>query len=613
MQRKKVFDGQRGLIMSIMVASLFVNLLVLTAPLYMMQLYSRVLTSGSLPTLVALSIGALIALSFHFLFDAIRHRLANRLGTRVEASLGADVLSGLVEDPVNREAVGAQPIRDLQDLRGFLTGSYFMALLDAPWSVLLVIGIWFIHPVLGMVAVAGILGLFILGVLNDRLGRAANRQATDASHKANRAAEEILRNADIVRSMGKLPSMVDRWQTHSFNSMVFGTIAADRGATLGSVAKFLRSGMQMATLGVGVWLVMNNQLSAGLIIATSILLGRAAAPVEQAISGWRALMSVRLSVQRLNDLLARRQSREMQLELPEPLGHLSVEEATVVLPDLQNPAVMNVTFDLQPGSSLGLIGPSGAGKTTLARALVGLQPLTRGFVRLDDSALTDWPEDQLGRYVGFLPQRVELFAGTVAENIAMMDAAAAPSAIVAAAKLSEVHDMILALPQGYNTQVGAMGERLSAGQRQRVGLARAFFGDRRLIVLDEPNANLDPDGEEALARAVANAMRQGAIVVVVTHRMSILSRVSHAAVMEKGRLIRFGTARQILEATVHPMAQQHSGDDKVQALRRAEPPGPDGQSPTGQRPTGQRPTGQRPTGQRQNGQQSSPQRTGEAS
>lgn len=570
MKPTRVFDGQRGLIISIMVASMFLNVLILTAPLYMMQLFTRVMTSGSVPTLIALSIGAMIALSFYFFFDAIRHRLANRLGTRLEASLGAEVLCGLVEDPSYRDLVGAQPMRDMQELRGFVTSSYFTALLDAPWSLLLVIGIWFIHPMLGIVAVTGILGLFILGLLNDRIGRTPNKQATEASHKANRAAEEILRNADIVRSMGKLPSMVDRWQTHSFNSMVFGTIAADRGSVLGSLAKFLRTGMQMAILGTGVWLVLNNELSAGLIIATSILLGRAAAPVEQAISGWRALMSVRLAVQRLNNLLARRQARDAMMELPEPLGHLSVEEATVVLPDLQNPAVMGVNFDLLPGSSLGLIGPSGAGKTTLARALVGLQPLTRGYVRLDDSALPDWPEDQLGRYVGFLPQRVELFSGTVAENIAMMDAAAAPSAIVSAAKRAEVHDMILALPQGYNTQVGALGERLSAGQRQRVGLARAFFGDRRLIVLDEPNANLDPDGEEALARAVDNAARKGAIVIVVTHRLNILARLTHAAVMENGRLIRFGIAREILEATVHPMAQQRSDDNKVQALRGGE-------------------------------------------
>lgn len=567
---RRVFDGQRGLILSIAVASLFVNLLVLTAPLYMLQLYSRVMTSGSIPTLITLSVGALIALVFYFLFDTIRHRLANRLGTRLEASLGGPVLGGLVEDTISRDAVGAQPMRDLQDLRGFVSGPFFMALLDAPWSLVLVGLIFFIHPLLGVVATIGIVALFCLGVLNDRIGRAPNKSANDAGQRANRTAEEILRNADIVRSMGKTPSMIDRWQTNAFSSMLFATTAADRMAVFGSLAKFLRTGMQMAILGVGVWLVLLDQMTGGLMMATSILLGRAAAPVEQSITGWRALLSVRQSVQRLNDLLGRQQMREDLLELPEPLGHLSVEDATVILPDQQNAVVFGVNFELLPGTSLGIIGPSGAGKTTLARALVGLQPLSRGYIRLDDSALTDWPPDQIGRYIGFLPQRVELFNGTVAENIAMMDAEAAPSAIVEAAKRAEVHDLILSLPKGYNTQVGTLGERLSAGQRQRIGLARAFFGDRRLIVLDEPNANLDPEGEDALARAVTNATARGAVVIVVTHRMSILRRVTHAAVMEKGRLVRFGPAREILEASAKPLAQQSSGDDKVTVLRRAD-------------------------------------------
>jgi len=259
------------------------------------------------------------------------------------------------------------------------------------------------------------------------------------------------------------------------------------------------------------------------------------------------------------------------MELPTPEGHLSVEDATVVLPDRQDPVVFGVSFDLQPGSSLGIIGPSGAGKTTLARALVGLQPLARGYVRIDDAALTDWPSAQIGRYIGFLPQRVELFGGTVAENIAMMDELAAPSDIVDAAKRAEVHDLILGLPKGYNTPVGNMGERLSAGQRQRIGLARAFFGDRRLIVLDEPNANLDPEGEEALSRAVSNATARGAVVIVVTHRMSILRRVSHAAVMEAGRMVRFGSAREVLDAVIRPTAQQVGNDEKIAVFRAKKP------------------------------------------
>ncbi len=567
MLSKSVFEGQRGLIVAITVASLFINLLALTAPLYMVQLYSRVMTSGSIPTLLALSFGALIALLFHFLFDVIRHRLANRLGARLETSLGAPVLGELVEDTASREAVGAQPLRDLQDLRGFVSGPFFIALLDAPWSIVLVALIYFIHPVLGMVSTVGLLALFCVGVLNNSIGRAPNKSANEAGQRANRTAEEILRNADIVRSMGKTASMVERWQTSAFASMLFATIAADRIAVLGSLAKLLRTSMQILILAVGVWLVLRNELSGGLMMATSILLGRAAAPVEQSIGGWRALMSVRLSVQRLNDVLGRSQAREDLLELPEPLGHLSVEDATVVLADQQRPLVFGVNFELLPGQSLGIIGPSGAGKTTLARALVGLQPLSRGYIRLDDSALTDWPSAQIGRHIGFLPQRVELFDGTVAENIAMMDAEATPAQIVTAAKRAEVHDLILSLPKGYNTQVGPLGERLSAGQRQRVGLARALFGDRRLIVLDEPNANLDPEGEEALARALANATARGAAVIVVTHRLSILRRVTHAAVMENGRMVRFGASREIFEAAIQPIAQQTSEDDKISILR----------------------------------------------
>lgn len=576
MKTRTVFDGQRGLILSIFVASMFVNLLILTAPLYMLQLFSRVMTSGSLATLAALTIGAALALIFYFAFDVIRQRLASRLGTRLEAELGARVLAGLVDDVSARDALGAQPVRDLQDIRAFASGPFFVALLDAPWSIVFVGVIFLFHPLLGAISLGGILILFVLGVLTDITGRAPNRSASEAVQRANRTAEEILRNSDIVRSMGKTPAMVDRWQGHSFASMVFGSRASDRVAFLGSLAKLVRMALQIAVLGAGAVLVLYNQLTPGLMMAASILLGRAAAPVEQSISGWRALMSVRLSIQRLNALLARQDERATLMELPDPSGHLSVEDATVLLPELQNPVVFGVNFDLRPGSSLGVIGPSGAGKTTLARALVGLQPLSRGHVRLDDAALPDWPAEQIGRHVGFLPQRVELFNGTVAENIATMDADAAPSAIVEAAKRAEVHDLILSLPKGYNTPVGMMGERLSAGQRQRIGLARAFFGDRRLIVLDEPNANLDPEGEEALARAVENATSRGAVVVVVTHRLNILRRVSHAAVMDAGRLVRFGPSREILEAAVLPMAQQKTGDEKVTVLRRNATNGPEG-------------------------------------
>lgn len=547
----------------------------------MLQLFSRVMTSGSIPTLIALFIGAMISLTFFFVFDTIRQRLATRLGVRLETSLGPTVMAGLVNDVPIREAFGTQPVRDLQELRGFVSGPFFTALLDAPWSVMFVAVIFLFHFQLGVIALVGISVLFALGVTNEILGRGPNHQAADAAQQANQTAEEMLRNSETLRAMGKTNALTSRWSAQSMLSMVFGTAASDRTSLMGSLAKFLRMVLQVGIMGWGALLVMRGELSPGLMIAASILLGRAAAPVEQSISGWRALMSVRLAVKRLELTVSRADTAAEKLELPAPEGYLSVEELTVTLPDLQNPVLLNVGFSLKPGSSLGVIGPSGAGKTTLARCLVGLQSASRGYVRMDDAALPDWPADQIGQYIGFLPQRVELFKGSVAENIAMMDGAAEPADIVDAARRAEVHNLILSMPNGYNTEVGMNGERLSAGQRQRIGLARAFFGDRRLIVLDEPNANLDPEGEDALARAVENATARGAVVVVVTHRMSILRRVSHAAMMQDGRLVRFGTARDVLEATAVPMKQGTSNSDNVKVLKPAHAAAPISQAKGG--------------------------------
>lgn len=568
MRRKTVFTGQKQLICFIILASFFLNILVLTAPLYMLQLFSRVLSSASIPTLIVLTIGAATALIFYFIFDAIRQKLASRLGTRLEAEHGPTVISVLVQSASATDKRGVQPVRDLQELRRFVTSPAFIALIDAPWSVVFVAVIFFLHPVLGWVALGGIAILFALGVITEFAGRKHNETANEAAQNANSIVEEMVRNADVVRSMGKTEPLIERWQARSFVSMISGTIAVDRIALMTSLAKLVRMLLQIAILGTGVLLVLRGELTPGLMIATSILLGRAAAPVEQSIAGWRALLSARLSVRRLNILLAGISQGDQLLEMPEPVGRLSVENATVVVPAQQNPLIFDISLELRPGDSLGVIGPSGSGKTTFARALVGLQPLSRGYIRIDDAALTDWPAEQIGNYIGFLPQRVELFDGTIAENIATMDENAAPSEIVEAAKRAEVHALILGLPGGYNAPVGLRGELLSAGQRQRIGLARAFFGDKRLIVLDEPNANLDPEGEDALAKAVSKATGRGAVVVVVTHRTSILQRLSHAALLQGGRMAKFGTAREIIEAAVKPLAAHHgAGDPKITTLR----------------------------------------------
>lgn len=555
---RTVFEGQRGLVLAIFLASLFVNMLILTTPLYMTQLFSYVMASGNVATLVALTLGAGLCLLFFLAFDALRGRLSSRLGIRLEAQLGPAVMARLVEDVALRDKLGVQPLRDIQELRNFVGGSFFAALLDAPWAGLFVAAIFVFHAELGLIAALGVLMLFGLGVLSELLGRAPNRDAQAAVQQAGRLSEEALRNAELLRAMGGAPGMIRRWQGRSGRALLYGTRAADRIGLLAALARFLRLGLQIAIMSWGAWLVMRNELAPGLMMAASILLGRAAAPVEQSIAGWRMLLNVRAGVQRLQVVLDRHHAADSQMDLPEPAGHLALEEVSVILPDRPQPLLFGITFDLPAGAALGVIGPSGAGKTTLARALVGLQPLARGAVRIDDSALTDWPAPQIGRHIGFLPQRVELFAGTVAENIALMDETTAPSAIVAAARRAEVHEMILALPRGYNTEVGPLGERLSAGQRQRIGLARAFMGERCLIVLDEPNANLDPEGEEALARAIEAANARGVTVVIVTHRMNILRRVSHVAVLDNGRLARFGRRNDILQPGPHPMAARTS-------------------------------------------------------
>lgn len=568
MKSKTVFDGQRGLIGSIFIASLFVNILVLTAPLYMLQLFSRVMSSGSISTLIALTIGAAIALVFYFMFDVLRQRLVARLGTRLEARLGPMVMSGVMGQNLPEEAKGVQPLRDIQSLRSFVTSPILIALLDAPWSVVFVGLIFLFHPVLGMVALTGLVTLFALGIINEFVGRKPDQAATEASAEATGAADEMLQNAEVIHAMGGTRVQIERWTLKSFSAILFGTLATDRMAVLSALAKVVRMAMQIGIMGVGVILVINGQLAPGLMIAASILMGRAAAPVEQSVAGWRGLLQVRTNIRRLNLVLAHVAGEDARLELPEPDGQLSVEGVAVVLEGVQNPLLFDVSFKLEPGQSLGLIGPSGAGKTTLARALVGLQGLARGHIRIDGVALTDWPADQIGSYTGFLPQRVELFDGTIAENIALMDPSARPSDVVAAAKLAQVHELIIALPGGYNAQVGPRGNNLSAGQRQRIGLARAFFGNRKLVVLDEPNANLDPAGEAALARAITAATEKGAIVVVVTHRMNLLRQVSHAGMVEQGRLVRFGEAKSVVEAATQPLADARENDPKVTVLRR---------------------------------------------
>lgn len=563
MAKTTVFSGQRPIIFSIFVASLFLNVLVLTAPLYMLQLFSRVLSSGSISTLTVLTIGASIALLFYLLFDIIRQKMTVRLGNRLEANHGPTVLSILVQSASATDRRGAQPLRDLQEIRRFVTSPYFTSLLDAPWSILFLGIVFLFSPVLGWIALAAIVLLFGLGVLSEITGRKPSDDATESAQSATSFAEEMVRNADVVRSMSHTPALVERWQSSAHDSMAAGTLVTDRISVYSSIARVLRMALQISMLGAGVLLVLEGEITPGVMIAGSILAARAAAPVEHSIAGWRSMLQARAASRRLNSLFAAVDAGEMRMPLPEPSGKLSVENATIVVPERQNPLIFDVSFDLRPGQSLGIIGESGSGKTTLARSLAGLQPLSRGHIRVDDASIADWPQDQIGGYIGYLPQRVELFDGTIGENIAAMDPNADSRDIIAAARAAQVHELILDINGGYNAPVGLRGELLSAGQRQRIALARAFYGDRKIVILDEPNANLDPHGEAALARAVTEAAERGCVVIVVTHRPSILKRLSFAALMRNGRLERFGSTVEILADAASRMPDYHRRDQSA--------------------------------------------------
>jgi PrtD family type I secretion system ABC transporter len=556
MKIQTVFSGQRGVITAIFVTSIFVNLLILTAPLYMIQLFQRVMSSGSIATLVALTTGAAIALLFYFFFDALRQRLVARLGTRLEARLSPMVLRAMIDKRLPDGMQGSEPLRDVQEVRSFVTSPIFVAMLDAPWALFFTVLVFMFHPLLGVIAVLGIGTLAAIGVFSEIMTRESEKQAQTSAKDANRAVDEMMTHAELIRAHGKSEAMLERWKMRAFSAIMFSTRATDRMAIMSSAAKGVRQFLQIGMMCAGVILVVRAEISPGLMIASSILLGRAAAPVEQSISGWRSLINARAAKERLNAMLAAvKHVDEHRMELPEPSGRIDVQNATVMLPGRSEPLLYDISLGLRPGDSLGLIGPSGAGKTTLARAMIGLIPLARGAVRIDDADVRDWPSDQLGQYVGFLSQQVDLFRGTIAENIALMDSEARASDIVAAAKEAEVHDLILGLPGGYNADVGPRGGFLSAGQRQRIGLARAFMGRPKIIVLDEPNANLDPAGEAALARAIQNATARGAVVIAVTHRMSLLRQVTHAALIRDGRLARFGTAKEVLEASVEPVLE----------------------------------------------------------
>jgi ATP-binding cassette subfamily C protein len=544
----------RGAFVTVALFSGAINVLMLTGSLYMMQVYDRVLPSRSIPTLVSLTIIVAAVYAVQGFLDSIRGRMLVRIGYSLDEALNGRVFEAVVRLPlkVRSGADGLQPIRDLDQLRGFLSSQGPTALFDLPWMPLY-LGLCFaFHFWIGATALAGAIVLIALTLLTELLARAPSRAGS--MHGATRLAlaEASRRNAEALEAMAMTRWLAARWSLANEGYMDAHQRASDVAANLGGLSRVLRMMLQSAVLGVGAYLVIHQEASPGVIIASAILTSRALAPVDLAIANWRAFVAARQSWARLSQVVGRLAADPEPLALPAPSKSLTVEALSVAPPGEQKLVVRDVGFRLERGQALGIIGPSASGKSSLARAIVAVWQPARGIVRVDGAALEQWPD--LGRHIGYLPQDVELFDGTVAQNIARFEPEPDPAAIIAAAQAADVHELILRLPDGYETAIGESGMALSAGQRQRLGLARALYRDPFLVVLDEPNSNLDAEGDQALAQAIVGVRKRGGILIVIAHRPSALAAVDLVLAMANGQAQAFGPKEEILRKVLRPAA-----------------------------------------------------------
>jgi PrtD family type I secretion system ABC transporter len=546
----------RGAFVGVGVMSCMINLLYLTGSLFMLEVYDRVLPSRSVPTLVGLAILAGGLYMAQGVLDLIRVRILGRIGTALDESLNSRVFDTIVRLPLSAGArnEGLQPLRDLDNIRSFLSGMGPGAFFDLPWLPFYLAICFAFHVMIGLTALVGAIILVTLTIVTEFMSRRPAREALGLAARRNDLAATSRRNAEVLVAMGMSGRLNKRWSEANQNYLAGNQRASDVSGGLGAIAKVMRMTLQSAVLAVGAYLVIHQEATAGIIIAGSILSARALAPVDLAIAHWKGFVAARQSWHRLNRLLESLPAQTAQTVLQNPSSRLAVEAVSIAPPGEQRIVVQDVTFALEAGNGLGVIGPSGSGKSCLVRALVGVWQPFRGKVRLDGAALDQWSSDVLGRHVGYLPQDVELFAGSVAQNICRFDSEARSEAIIAAAKEAGVHQMIIKMRDGYDTQIGEQGAALSAGQAQRVALARALYGDPFLIVLDEPNSNLDTEGDEALTRAVRAARERGAIVVVVAHRPVGIEAVDMLLVLKDGRMHAFGPKDTVLGQVLQRVA-----------------------------------------------------------
>jgi len=544
----RILAESKTAFVGIAIISAVLNVLMLGGSIFMMLVYDTVLPSYSVPTLVSLLIMVVVVYLFQGILDVIRGRMLVQIGASFDVGLGTRIhqLIGKLALKSRTLGDGLQPVRDLDSIRAFLSSGGPAALIDLPWMAFFILILFLMHPWLGVTVLVGALILIALTYATERMTRDATKRLTAFNAERQAIAEATRRHAEVVKAMGMENRLASTWNRVSAKNLAAQERLTYIASGIGGSSKVFRLLLQSVVLAVGALLVIKNEATAGIIFASSILAARALAPVEVAIANWRGFVAARQSWTRLQQLLLRAPQQNVSHELPPPVSTVAVEGLSLGPPGAQRLTVEGVSFVARAGEAVAVIGPSGSGKSTLVRGLTGVWDPVRGCVRLDGAALDQWNSESLGRHIGYVPQNVELLDGNVAENIARFDPDASSEEIIAAAKLAGVHDLIVRLPDGYETQVGHDGSALSAGQRQRVALARALYKDPFLIVLDEPNSNLDADGETALAQAVSGACARGAIVILVAHRQSILSVVDLILYMRDGRALAFGPKEDVL-------------------------------------------------------------------
>lgn len=552
---ERLTKGFRSIFLFLFSVSGLINVLALTGAFYMLQIYDRALASGSVPTLLAISALAIGLYLFQGLFDIIRSQILVRVGARMDRQVAPMAHQVAIDMPRFgfSTAEALERGRDVDTVRSFLGGQGPVALFDLPWMPLFLGFIYILHPLLGALTLGGALVLIMLTILTEVM----TRRLAGATHQAviarNAIADSNARNADILKAMGFAGRAVARFNAANDDHLDLQTRTNDISGTFGALSRVLRMILQSATLGLGAYLTIQGELSAGAIIAASVASARALAPVDLAIGNWKGVVAARTAFGRLKETAGAIADAPEPMPLPAPVGSLKVENITVAAPGSGRVLLSEVSFELQAGQAVGIIGPSGGGKTTLVRALTGIWPVLRGSVRLDDAELTQWDDEALGQFVGYLPQEVALLDATIEENICRLAERADAFEIVAAAKAAGVHEMIVRMQDGYRTALGPQGTSLSGGQRQRIGLARALFGKPFLIVLDEPNSNLDGEGEAALTKAIRDIKARGGIAVVIAHRPSALAAVDFVAVIQGGRMSAFGPKDEIIGKNLRPM------------------------------------------------------------